>query len=309
MLVLALYFIYEKVFKPVGTQEWSDRFSSYGSDAGLYGLLFCVLLLVPVNWVLEAAKWKILVSKLERVSLRRATVGVLSGLSTSIVTPNRLGEFLGRIFYLDFSHRKQGALLSFVGSAAQLSITLLMGMLGYLALKSSLLVEFPDWAPFYSYMAWLLILLSIAALLIYFVSPWVMNGVIRIPWMRKWNPEEDRLDYPGATNMVSILGLSFSRYVVFTTQYIVLLTVFCSDVNLSLAFLAIGLVYLSVALSPSLYFSELGIREFFALSFISLASNDNQGIFIASTVLWLFNIGLPSLIGSLLLFSARIFKS
>lgn len=70
-------------------------------DDLIFYLLVVVILLVPANWSLEALKWKYAISKLENISFWKAIKGVLTGLTVSTVSPNRVGEFFGRLFYLE----------------------------------------------------------------------------------------------------------------------------------------------------------------------------------------------------------------
>ena len=66
-----------------------------------YGYLIIALILVPVNWGIETFKWKYLIKKIEYISFSKAFKSILSGVTIGIFTPNRMGEFAGRIFYLE----------------------------------------------------------------------------------------------------------------------------------------------------------------------------------------------------------------
>ncbi|MEO9004181.1 MAG: hypothetical protein ABI288_05570, partial [Ginsengibacter sp.] len=70
---------------PYGTQAW--RF-------------WLVILLAFFNWGFEARKWQVLLKPLQKMSFFRAYKSVLSGLALSLNTPNRMGEYGGRILYV-----------------------------------------------------------------------------------------------------------------------------------------------------------------------------------------------------------------
>ena len=57
-----------------------------------------VLLLMPVNWMLEGLKWKLAAGQQVKLSFGNAMRGVLAGVTIGTATPNRIGEFAGRIF-------------------------------------------------------------------------------------------------------------------------------------------------------------------------------------------------------------------
>ena len=77
-------------------------------------LLALVLVLMLLNWGLEATKWKFLLRKIEIITFTKAMKSIFAGACVSIFTPNRLGEFGGRIFYLKPSNRVYGVMITFI---------------------------------------------------------------------------------------------------------------------------------------------------------------------------------------------------
>jgi uncharacterized membrane protein YbhN (UPF0104 family) len=67
------------------------------SDARVLNFIL-VIVLMFVNWSLEALKWKISVQSVQPVSFFRSLKAIFSGVSFSVTTPNRTGEYLGRVF-------------------------------------------------------------------------------------------------------------------------------------------------------------------------------------------------------------------
>ena len=59
-----------------------------------------LLALVFVNWGFEAKKWQVLLKPLQPINFFTAFKSVLSGVTLSINTPNRIGEYGGRILYI-----------------------------------------------------------------------------------------------------------------------------------------------------------------------------------------------------------------
>jgi hypothetical protein len=68
--------------------------SQYVSGAG--GPVLLALALVPVNWGLEAWKWHRLAGTWSR-TFGRSLRAVLVGLTLGFATPNRVGDYAGRI--------------------------------------------------------------------------------------------------------------------------------------------------------------------------------------------------------------------
>ena len=97
--------------------------------------LLLVLALMLLNWGIEARKWQLLMRHLQPFSISTAFKSVLAGSSITVLTPNRIGEYGGRILYVKAENRIKAISLTIVGSISQLLITLLMGCLGLLFFK------------------------------------------------------------------------------------------------------------------------------------------------------------------------------
>ena len=90
------YSIYRQVQRQpdLGT-SWQQIRASFGTPMVIN--LFAVFLLMIVNWGIEAFKWKISVQQVQHVKYFTAFKAILSGTSFSVTTPNRVGEYLGRV--------------------------------------------------------------------------------------------------------------------------------------------------------------------------------------------------------------------
>src|SRR5688500_12741182 len=84
----------------MGFQLWprSDQFHAFkiASWQQLSWYLAAVILLMPVNWLLETWKWHSYLSVHARVNFARAFKAVTGGIPLSLFTPNRIGEYGGR---------------------------------------------------------------------------------------------------------------------------------------------------------------------------------------------------------------------
>src|SRR5690606_7784400 len=93
-------------------------------------LVLLAAALIPVNWGFEAWKWWYLAQKIEKVSFLRAFRSVMVGLTLGFITPNRVGDYAGRILELRSKKRFHAIGAIFLGRFAQLVITVLAGNLG-----------------------------------------------------------------------------------------------------------------------------------------------------------------------------------
>jgi hypothetical protein len=112
-----------------------------------------------------------------------------------------------------------------------------------------------------------------------------------------------------ATILVKILFLSFGRYLVFIIQYLLVFPVFGVLLSPVQVLGGVSVVFLVMAVLPTFTFlTELGLRWGTSVKVLDLFSSNTIGIFAASFAIWLINLIVPALIGSLLILSIKLFK-
>src|SRR6478735_8038026 len=95
-------------------------------------LMICGLMVI--NWSIEARKWQVLLLPIEKMSWWKCLQATLSGVAFAINTPNRIGEYGGRILYVNEGNRIPAMSLTMLGSFSQLLITMLLGCGGLIYL-------------------------------------------------------------------------------------------------------------------------------------------------------------------------------
>jgi len=108
-------------------QELFDFQNIWDSGFRNFKFILFALILMPVNWLIESIKWQFLIRKVENVKLGSSIKAVFAGTAISIFTPNRIGDYLGRIFILKKGDRIDGTIATIVGNLSQLLMTILMG--------------------------------------------------------------------------------------------------------------------------------------------------------------------------------------
>ncbi|HRH70989.1 MAG TPA: lysylphosphatidylglycerol synthase domain-containing protein [Flavobacteriales bacterium] len=302
VFLVACGFLYLRLVRhadPVGFAEVlrsRDRFQ-------LGWVAVVVSCLMFVNWGLEALKWKLLVRDLERLSFGRAFIATIAGTSIGMITPNRVGEFAGRVLFLAPEKRIAGAFATGVGSIAQFVITIVMGTCGLVAMFFTSAPDRVD--PQVVALVALCAVVACCSLLLYF-DPGLLRAVVaRVPVVRKWSRHAGILERFRSTLLLSVLLLSVLRYVVFTVQFALLLNAF-AGVSFGDAFITVPVAFLVSTLVPTVMLTELGVRGSVAVAFISPQVGMDKGVFISSTAIWLVNVALPAMAGGLILLVARI---
>ena len=85
---------------------------------------------MPVNWGLETEKWRRLLRPELVLSFRRARAGIFTGISVSLFTPNRIGEYGGRLLLIPAAKSWLGLAATLIGNMAQWVVLLLGGLWG-----------------------------------------------------------------------------------------------------------------------------------------------------------------------------------
>ena len=309
------YSLYKQVKDQPHLQESIDliKHAPFGVNAWKFWLVFA---LVFLNWGIEARKWQLLVKNLQSIKFFTAYKAVLSGLTLSLNTPNRMGEYGGRILYIKEGNRLSAISLSIAGSISQLIITLIMGCGGVLFIIYHKQSQNPVtglsvfWLKIFS----LQILLGVSAvatvllLLFFFRLSWITRFLESIPRLSRFTRYMAVVDHFTAKVLLRLLSLSFFRYLVFVLQYILLLQVLNVNLLWMEAFWLISILFLVLAIVPSFAIADLGIRGKFSVELLSLYSANTIGIIGATFGIWFINLFVPAILGSLLILGSRIFK-
>lgn len=318
ILIMAYGFLYYQVFYQTTLptiMSWLRNNNLQTQDLGIWGT---VVVLMVVNWGIEAFKWKYLMSKIEYIPFLKAYQAVLTGITISSFTPNRIGEYFGRVFILRNGNRVEGILITVLGSMGQLLVTLLAGSIGFIVLIVYFLT--PSWV-FSGYFLIPLIALVIGFNLILiglFFHVSFLSGLIQKVSGSRLNKVQKFFrifDCYTSKELLVILVLSAFRYLLFSTQFYLLLQLFGVTITLPEAWMLISVIFLVLAIIPSVALAELGIRGSVAVYFFSLCFTQSNGmtepftlgVLAASVMLWVINLGIPAIAGTGFIFRLKFF--
>tara|TARA_B100000508_G_scaffold141054_1_gene145684 strand:+ start:11447 stop:12418 length:972 start_codon:yes stop_codon:yes gene_type:complete len=308
VILLLFGAIWYKVANNHNLEDIKNLFlTTFNSNSGK-AYLGIALLLMPLNWLIESRKWQILIKKLERISLFYSLQAVLAGVTVSVFTPNRIGEYAGRVLLLKHKNRIQAALSTLISSVGQMVATVVFGSISfyfyyvhYVSNQASTWIE--------TYLIMLIIVLIITLFILFISSPTLFGLLKKIKAFRRFRKYVSFFNRYTAKELIKILFLSHLRYVVYSSQFFVLLLAFQVNIDMFTGFMLIPLTFFAMTIIPSVALAELGIREAVALTIIGISSDNDLGILGATLVLWAINLVIPSIIGSALIFRSKIFKS
>lgn len=306
--IAAIGFIWQKIVLDKNSEAIKQSIKAvfFSSE---YDSLFFPFLLMLLNWGIEALKWKLLIQKLEPTSFLNSFKAVFTGVTVSIFTPNRVGEFGGRIFFMEKENRIQGILLSFLGSTAQFLVTIVAGAIALLFyIQHYFMTEESVNRFLYFVLVLFIVVLILALLFFYLQASRLIHLLENKSFFKKIEKHITVLADCPSSELAIIFSLSVFRYIVFSIQFYLLLLLFNVNIPIMEGMTMIALTFFAITIIPTFALTELGIRGSAALVFIGILSENSIGIIAASFSLWIVNIAIPALLGTFFVFKLRFFE-
>lgn len=303
IFVALSYVLYEQVFT---NTTLSDAFDALQADTnGRMPMIYLVVALMVLNWTLETIKWQLLVNRLDKITFFRAFQGVLFGVAFSLFTPNRLGEYGGRVLVLKH-HRIAAIVSTLIGSYSQIVVNTILGataLLFYLQFFKHVELY---WIVTY---AFFLLLASFILVISYFNIDIVSLLFNRYSIFKKIAPYVDVVKNYSNGDLRLLLMLSAGRYIIYCLQFYALLKFFKSGVHFLESWILVPSVFFIQSVLPSLAIADVSVRGEIALQVIqSHASGGAITVVAASILLWFINLILPAILGGIAALSFRFVK-
>lgn len=295
--LLLLYGIYLQVLKQL---DKIDTKTLWETGPNIY--LWMGVLLMPINLLLEAKKWHLLAGSAQPLKFRHALTSYLGGIAFSMVTPNRLGEYPGRILYLRRRNTIRLISVSLLGILAQFLTLFIWGFAGLVYYNFA----YPN--PMVFIILVLCGLITIVVFIVYWRFELWMPVIERIKWLKRFKVYNKLLKRFTPKEQLTILLISMVRYSIYTAQYLFLLYWLSVNMPFAEGYMMSALFFWVITIIPSVTLIELGERGQVSLFLFHNFSDNTVGILAATVGLWLINLVLPAILGSILLIRMRLFR-
>ncbi len=314
---LALLYVFSRIYSLPAAQV-SLFVESVFERSDFLVVLISLFLLMTLNWGIETLKWKMLIKRSEDIDFGRAYQAILGGLASSVFTPNRVGEFIGRVFILKKTEPLKAILLTIVGSFSQILVTLVMGTIAYVFFAPQYLNSFmPDSTWLVKGFSFTLVTLSVFLIIVFFNISALQRISILIPakFSEKVRSGIDAVAGCPKKLLIKVVLLSTVRYMVFSIQFYLAVRLMGLNFTIWQCMQVIPLIYLVLAAIPTGVLTELGVRGSVSVFLFGLLAGpqglnaaETMEVVSASTLIWLVNIALPSLAGVLVIFRLKFFR-
>ncbi len=291
--------IFDRIVAYDRTGDIVSNFTLKLETKGNWPFLVVCLILMFVNWGLETSKWKYLTKDFFEMGFFKASEGILLGISLGIITPSRVGEYGGRVINLPAHLRSSGLKAHFLSSLSQNIVNIIIGSLGAFVYFS----QFTDVSlTLITAIVSISLFFSMLLVAIYFGN----NSLIEFIQSKIPDRISKKIFFDFKTtrdfnDLSTVLIISCLRYIIFVSQYVLLLYFFGIGIPLLAMVTGISLIYLiqsGVPLPPFLSMLARGeiaivIWSFFSVSVLSILS--------ATFTLWILNLLIPALVGASIL--------
>ena len=300
IIVGASYYIYNKLLNNENL-DFSEFISFLTKiDAFSTKNIVFLLFLTIFNWFFEILKWRILVSTIKKISFFEALEQSLGGLTASLITPNRIGDYGAKAIYFEKQYRKRIVFLNLMGNVSQMTITTILGIIGVVIFYSTYDLDL-------NYQK----ILRIFIIIVIVVS-FSIFGLQRSRFKIKGFSIEHLIEFiknlPQRIH-ISNLGLSFIRYLIFSFQFYFFLQIFGVDIDYKSAMIVLSSSYLLASIVPSLAVFDVLIKTGAAVYLFSFLGVNELTILCISTLMWLLNFILPSMFGSYFVLNFKVPKA
>jgi len=287
ILIACAWFIFTRLSEIV--TQFQQFVGIFYNNGFLFWLsLGVVPVLMPLNWFLEAIKWRLLTRHIQAISIKESYNSVLAGIAFGFATPQSMGDYFGRM--LAFSHKNKALIVVplALGRAAQMLPTLLFGAIGVWVISNQVHMQTSLYV-----VPVLLLVASLIFLVGYNKIEQFVSSLIA-----RFGPIAQKLKAISGVDIARIIGFSFLRYLVFGSQFLIVMMVFEVEASLFIIVSGITWIFFAKSVIPSFSFlSDLGIREFSAVLFFEAFNIPLAPVLAASLFIWFINIALPAMAG------------
>lgn len=305
IVIFASWFIYNKLSANNNLRNFREILVPI-PQLQIIAVLSVVVLLMLVNWGLEAVKWKRLVRKVEKISLWRAVESVFCGLTWAVFTPNRIGEYGGRVFFLSPKRRVIGVVAMAVGNIGQMVLTNIFGAISLCIF----LYRFVDLDYRLDYALMVLSAMFCVFFLVFFFNISWLNGLLlSMRFTRKYKKFYSILGKYQKKELLKILLLCLARYVVFSTQYFIMFYWLIPDIHYLDILMMVCILFFVQSTLPSLDLFDIGVRSVTASYFFSFVTKQDVAVIACTASIWLINIIIPAILGVYFVFKLNFFGS
>lgn len=271
--------------------------------------LLVTIVLMPVNWGLEALKWRLFFPGPRALSFRRAIAAVVAGVALALITPHRIGDYGGRALLAPRSEKWPSVWATALSGYCQLTVVWVIGLAGAAVFGWR---YWPELRPFLGpALPWVPVLtFGLTGGLLFARELFDrLSRFLPVAWANRVSEYIAPLSGIPKRRLGGGLVLALLRYSVYSGQYVMMLRFFGVMPSVPAAFSGVALIFLlqtSVPLPPLLGLLARG--EIALLVWGNLGANP-LSVLAATFGLFIINLLMPSLLGLVFIVHTRLLNT
>ncbi len=271
------------------------------------GFVFLVLLLMPVNWMLETLKWRQFLP--QRPPFWESQKATLAGVTIALFTPNRIGDYGGRVLLVKAEDNWPTIVATVAGNYCQLLVLISGGVLGLTYFGRRYLSE--EWSSLQN-----LIPLAIVFLLVLWSLPLALQRTSpylkkleQYRWMRPLVHNLLALKSVSTTALVKAVFFAALRYGIYSLQYFFILRFYGIGIPVWDALAGVSSIFFIQTSVPLPPVSALLARGQIAMLIWTPFGANAISILAATFSLFIINLIIPAFLGLIYIIKTNAIKS
>ncbi|TVR79576.1 MAG: hypothetical protein EA412_06210 [Chitinophagaceae bacterium] len=270
--------------------------------------LFLVFILMPLNLYLDFSKWKIQENSLSKAIKNKMIKGYLLGLSIAVITPNRSGEFLGRLFFMPYKKRFRTIIYSLRSSWAQFIVNIVLGLFSLLLFTSAQIQ-----LPFSLIWLYALIILVLALVLLLFLTHEVIirkilayrSIAVLVGYLKMSSRTFNKIS---SLLFSKLILFSLGRYLVYFIQFYFLCIIFSVNLPFYVILSGLATIFLLQMFLPVFSILEIGVKGSLALFVFYNYPEEQFYLILSLGMMWLINVFIPAISGLFLFLITQSYR-
>jgi hypothetical protein len=297
---------YEQTLGKSNAAELWQAFRTQTAEGNTAWIILAIILL-PLTYQIEAKKWAVAIAKIVQPTYTQILKSILAGTALSFWTPGQIGDYGGRLLFLETSKKWEVALATGVGNITQQLAIINLGGVGvayYLYWYSNL-----DAITLWVIIGLYLFVMTLNWLVCFRVE--IVIPILKV--LRIFNEKNEAalqtLSTFSAKDIWQLIGYGSLKLLVYSLQYYCFLQFFGIYGTFLTLYLLILADYAIQIVLPVPPFLRLILRGEVAIAIWGAFSQNEISILAASYGVFTLNVLLPSLVGLFFILNANILKS
>ncbi|MEB0249692.1 hypothetical protein QN344_06065, partial [Mucilaginibacter sp. 5B2] len=144
-------------------------------------------------------------------------------------------------------------------------------------------------------------------LVFYFNIKWLVGLLDKIGFLKKYHRFFEIMGRYNMNELLVVIGYSLARFFVFSFQYYLIIHLLLPTIPFAEMMLTVFVFLFIQSAIPSLDLLDIGVRSFTAMHLFLYITNQQIAIIAAVSCIWLINLIIPAIIGSVFVFKMKFF--